>query len=764
MKLLFDITGSDVAKLDDTDLRTLVGLLCEAEFRIAGLPLSSITWGGDQNAPDGGIDVLVNHIGPKYSIDFIYSNHTGFQVKKPNLQPRKISAEMRPKGELRESIKNLIQLNGSYTIVSSCSTSDTSLKKRIQAMRQAVSDQASNQNLHVDFYDCSRLATWARKHPSIVLWLRNKTGRPLQGWQPFGNWSGNTHDDYILDESLRLRNANAIDSEGLNSTSALQKFRSLLSEKGVSLRLTGLSGVGKTRFVQALFENIGDNSLNPNLAIYCDMSDEPSPDPKTLAEELIYNGINCVLIVDNCPPDLHARLTKACKASNGKINLITIEYDVKDDIPDETDVFILEPSSDELIENLIIRRFPKIGQVNARIISEAAGGNSRIAIAIAGTVKKGESLTSLRDDQLFWRLFKQRNSDNEDLLASAEVCSLVYSFDGTSCESGSELDTLASIIGIQPRALYRDVSILKKRQLVQSRNNWRAVLPHALANRLAKRALDSIQLDTILNSFEIYGTARLLKSFSRRLNYLHDCSQAIEIATRWLKPEGMLGKTKGYLNDLGMSLLRNITPVAPDQALDFFYYATESNEKFATRENSHLFEFVKLLSSIAYEAERFSRSVRLICRFVLSEQTNEKNNSIRGELGRLFQMYLSGTHASVQQRSAVITELLDSSVLGEPDLGLFLLDRSLSNGNFTSTHNRFGARPRDYGWQPTTQQEIFEWYRNYVEICRTHSTKEGCLNFPSRKLLADNFRGLWRVVELRDTLDNVSRKLHEFQS
>lgn len=83
-------------------------------------------------------------------------------------------------------------------------------------------------------------------------------------------------------------------------------------------------------------------------------------------------------------------------------------------------------------------------------------------------------------------------------------------------------------------------------------------------------------------------------------------------------------------------------------------------------------------------------------------------------------MYLSGTHASIHQRSTVITELLESAIRDEQDLGLFLLDQSLSNGNFTLTHYRFGARSRDYGWKPKTQQDIFEWYRSFVEICETH--------------------------------------------
>ncbi len=57
---MFDIEGSHIAELNDSDLRTLVARLCEAELRRNGLPVSAVIAGGDQNAADGGLDVCVD--------------------------------------------------------------------------------------------------------------------------------------------------------------------------------------------------------------------------------------------------------------------------------------------------------------------------------------------------------------------------------------------------------------------------------------------------------------------------------------------------------------------------------------------------------------------------------------------------------------------------------------------------------------------------------------------------------------------------------
>ena len=59
---MFDITGQDISLLSDEDLRTLIGRLCEAELRRHGLSPIYATWGGNQNAPDGGVDVRVASI------------------------------------------------------------------------------------------------------------------------------------------------------------------------------------------------------------------------------------------------------------------------------------------------------------------------------------------------------------------------------------------------------------------------------------------------------------------------------------------------------------------------------------------------------------------------------------------------------------------------------------------------------------------------------------------------------------------------------
>jgi len=440
MTPLIEITGDDIAALGDADLRTLVGLLCEADYRLAGLPTKGITWGGNQDATDGGLDVIVrDDVLPPVS-SFVPRRITGIQVRKPDMPKSEIIKEMRPKGVLRKAIKELVQDKGAYIIVSSTgSTTDTALKNRIKAMKEAVVNEDNYENLHLDFLDRGRVATWVRSHPSMILWVRNKIGKPLIGWRPYENWSnapGGVEEEYLLDDGLRLHDGNKPIDQGFSVENGLSKLRSVLSTPGTSVRLAGLSGVGKTRLVQALFDNrVGDKALDQHQAFYTNISDSPVPDPVTIANHLINDKTRTILIIDNCPPDLHHRLTQTCSTQHSTVSLLTVEYDVRDDLPEETSVFILEPASEDIIEKLICKRFSHISQVDARTIASFSGGNARVAIALANTVLQGETLSGFRNEQLFERIFWQRHDPNENLLISAQACSLVYSFEGTDVNS-----------------------------------------------------------------------------------------------------------------------------------------------------------------------------------------------------------------------------------------------------------------------------------------------------------------------------------------
>jgi hypothetical protein len=88
---MLEISPDDSALLNDTELRILIGLLCEAELRKRGLSAAAVTSIGHHNSADGGLDVRIA-LGDDVTIaGFVPRQHTGFQVKKSPMPRTEIS-------------------------------------------------------------------------------------------------------------------------------------------------------------------------------------------------------------------------------------------------------------------------------------------------------------------------------------------------------------------------------------------------------------------------------------------------------------------------------------------------------------------------------------------------------------------------------------------------------------------------------------------------------------------------------------------------
>jgi hypothetical protein len=759
---MFDVTPEDIARLADDALRELIGRLCEAELARRGYSPSAATWGGHQSATDGGLDVRVTLPKGSATEGFIPRASTGFQVKKPDMPRSAILTEMRPDGEVRQVLKELAADRGAYIIVSGTgSTSDSALRQRRLAMREALSEVKQADALHTDFFDRTRIATWVRQHAGLVAWVREIAGRSAVGWRPYGPWSGAAREgcvEYLFDEKLRLhleRNR-AVPSQRV--ADGIDSIRDTLAQPAGIVRLVGLSGVGKTRLAEALFEtNIGRRPLHPSLAVYTNLSDNPSPQPMGLASDLIANRARAILIVDNCPSDLHGRLAEVVRAPDSTVSLLTVEYDVRDDQPEGTQVVRLETSSPELIQKLVQRRYPRLSQVDARSIAEAAGGNARMAFALAETVRDSEAISGLSSDELFQRLFRQRHVENDALLRAARACSLVYSFDGETLGGDqAELPLLASLVNQTPTELFGHVGELARRELIQRRGQWRAVLPHAMANRLAVQALEDIPIALIEQVVVRGKNSRLARSFSRRLSFLHESPAAISIVSNWLESGGYLHDVTS-LDEVERSIFENVASVLPGNALAALQRAMNQPEREPTVYRGYL----QLIRSLAYDAALFDRSMQILA-LVATESTDEKEAKEASDIFlSLFPICLSGTHASVGQRIRIAEVLVRRRDCRRAlDLGIEAIDRLMEATHFSSGYQfDFGARSRDYGYEPSTDAEVEGWYGSVLGLVEHLYAQEPTLKADLKVVLARNFRGLWTSARSYAAVDKIARRM-----
>jgi hypothetical protein len=747
---MFEISGNDISSLGDADLRYLVFRLATAEVRAEGYPLSCVTAGGDQDAADGGLDVRVECPTDITNPDFVPRRLTGFQVKKPDMSAAAIRDEMRPNGVLRDVIKELADASGAYLIVSAQgSVADKPLARRRQPIREALSDLPNAAQLHTDFYDRDRIATWVNEYPGIAAWVRSRVGRALSGWSGIGDWGGRGNGNlkpYLYNDNACLIDGRSRDSKHVTITEGITRLRTALRTPRQCIRLIGLSGVGKTRLVQALFEqNVGNDPLDSSLAVYTDYSTETIPTARDMARDLNARRQRAILVIDNCNPNTHSELARLCASDGSELSLITVEYDVRDDEPEQTDVFRLESASRDLVAEWIKQTFPDVSQVDRERIAEFSDSNFRVAGALAQTLGKGETLGSLKNRDLFERIFRQRNEPNRQLLRAAEDLSLVCSIDGEDISDEGELAQVGAISGTGARSLYETLAEMRERGVVQVRGRFRAILPQAIANALAAHALERIP-PAYFDQFCAKLPPRMLKSVSRRIGFLHDSKIAQATVARWLQADGPLGDLINLGSD-AFQIITNIAPVAPETVL-----ATLERELARLGPDAPArYQWASLIKAIGYDAHLFDRAVTLLARFADSEPENNNLSSARNRFSNFFHLYLSGTQATPEQRRSVVRRLAESNdekLRRSADTA----SRALLESHFMSSDSHdFGARSRDWGWQPKGGKEEGGWFEEAIAL-----VVELASDADARALIAEHVRELWRYPTCRDALDDVA--------
>ncbi len=163
---------------------------------------------------------------------------------------------------------------------------------------------------------------------------------------------------------------------------------------------------------------------------------------------------------------------------------------------------------------------------------------------------------------------------------------------------------------------------------------------------------------------------------------------------------------------------------------------------------------LRLLCSLAFDAALFERSTWLLIRVALDEELDNKIDSAAEALASLFQIVLSGTRATVEQRVSVADELLQAEDERSRGLGLLALGAAFNAGHFSSSHSfEFGARSRDHGYQPRTIAEVRHWYSLFLDL----ATRIGFSNLAAaervRSLVADRFHRLWSSAGAHDALE-----------
>ena len=402
-----------------------------------------------------------------------------------------------------------------------------------------------------------------------------------------------------------------------------------------------------------------------------------------------------------------------------------------------------------MIDSLLSSRMPSLPVLDRLRVVRFSDGNARVALAIAKNHSKGTGLAKLSDQQLIDRLFLEgRRPTDETLRRCAEVASLVYAFHvEQEGKHAPEHPILAELAEVTATTFYRHIAECLDRGTAQKRGTQRAILPQALAIKLALRALDRIPMDTIMTAFVREDRQRLFRSFSRRLGDLHESGTAQKIALHLLASDGKLGDLTTF-SDEEFAIFDNIAPIVPERTLAVLENAVNGpkQNEFTSPEHRKNHVLVRLARCLAYEPSLFNRAATILLAFAKSEIKHNEGTLERPSFLELFWIGLSGTQATPEQRFSFIDELLANGDDAEKVIAVGALEFALDTGSRTSSHDfTFGSRERGKEWHPKTLEEQSAWFREALERLVSIAKGDNDLAENARQAVAKGIRGLIRI-------------------
>lgn len=787
--MLFEVKPEKIQILDSLMLVKLMKRLMHAECKQTGIPLSSAKVPLQITVPDGGEDGRVHWVGGSSQTDFFPDRFCIFQSKAQKLTASDVKNEIyksegNPESGLNAAILDVLQHQGAYIIFCShpftgqkiedlCST----IKDTILALGGDPSDAKA-----IEIYDANKISDWVSTHPSVALWLIECIdGISLDSIYSYEGW-GKDRDiatiDWIVDTQRRFHlsftsksnQEESEDSERQNSvimgeTKSFEETLNFLSEhifkENFVIRIYGPSGFGKTRFAYELFGNRNNKStlgeIESSLVIYSDYS-VIGNDIQRIASRLADAGFYGLLVVDECPDNIHCKLKDIIQRKGSRLCLITIDIETSIEISEDTLKIELLPAANELIGSIAKSINPRLSTQDVDRIQQLSNGFPRMAVIAARQDVNEQLLIGSISEQLNKMVWGNVARPNEEAKRSLEAASL-FSRIGIAEELVHEADFVAEKIAhVSTDIFIEALNSLSVRGITRRRGNYIQVQLITLATLLGKQRLNSLRKGKISTIFEDMPDA-LQVELLRQLRWLDTHPEAHNFARALLTPT-KLGNFEALNSARGTEYLNYLVHIVPDLVMltvDTVLGSLSLNE--LTRFDKGKQHLIWALDKLAFREQSFLGAATLLRKFSAVAEPSTYTDTATSHFLRLYQVLLSGTEASPDLKLMVLDEGLNSPDEREQRVCVEALDKMLQTGNFSrwGGNDEIGSsRLKD--WQPATYGEIFSYHREGLKRLVEIAVSDSPFSERARNIISSHIRGLIKVLPFEDievTIDTV---------
>lgn len=714
MKTLHTIEADHISRLAPGQLVTLLRTLLYCEARPGGQAVHvpqqiSVPDDGEDGSWDGEVKANEN----------IPETFTVYQSKAEELEPADCAAAMLASdGTIKPAVAKVLRRKGAYVFfcgrpyVQMARGIERRVAAAVDALKKAGAVLRRTRPIH--FLDANKIAAWTNRHAAAVAHVAMCCQLPpvgvLRTWTDWGR-------DGVCSTTF-YSNAR-LDTE-------IVSLRDHLAKPGAIARVTGYSGLGKTRLAfEALRPPSGGTDIGQAILShavgYLDMEHSPEH-VLAVVSTIEASGMTGLLVIDNCSKGDHTKLLEIVQRLNSRLSLLTLDYEPEYPLPGV--VYIqLEPEMLMDVVPRMLKDLPaarRLNEAQLNHIAAFAGGFPQIAALMA---EAGDTLDLAGLDQkgLAHRILWGRATSNE--AARKAICALsLFAHVGFDGEARAQKAFVREQLCGPPVPSERDFDTLLRpfveRRLVQKAGDYRLVAPTPLAVALAAHWWELATADELASLLPLIEKAGMTEAFCRRAGQLHFSPTASALVEQLLGPTGPLSDAGVLSSGPGSQLFRAFVELNPDAACDCLWRVFgDANLELLRRVREGRRNLVWALEKICWRRSEFLRGAEIMLRFAAAENENYTNNAT-GQFRHLFQLFLSGTQMPAIERLAVLEKGLASQNTDMRRICVEALGVGLNARHFGRTG---GVEVRGSGlpeedWSPRYNRDIGDYWLRCFEM------------------------------------------------
>ncbi len=428
------------------------------------------------------------------------------------------------------------------------------------------------------------------------------------------------------------------------------------------LRILGISGLGKSRFVIEAFRNPEFS----HRVLYLDCSIADNKVAKGLLTRDIFNNFkDAIIVLDNCDTIEFQSYLQLWRDYGSSCTLVAISNNRLEPSMPGVSQLKIDRHLEEVVEKILQQSSLKPDLIIQ--IKELSGGIPLMGRLMADALKKDKPMGELNDTSIIDKILgEDAESPYRIMLQTLSL----FDYIGWEKELRQDLEHVAKNKYITSLDSKSDVVLLNEfdavikrgidKQIIERKGRMIGIRPLPISLFLLKEWWKSCTQDRLQNVFKALRESpspdALIRAFRNQLSLMDFYPEAEQILQEMLEPGAPFDSAEVINDTIGSQLLRTFADVAPSSVLSLFM------RRLSTLPISNLVEIqegrrelVWTLEKLAFRSEFFDQSAYLLMRLAIAE--NEKiSNNATGQFLSLFPILLASTEVDLNHRLDFLTE------------------------------------------------------------------------------------------------------------